>query len=183
MITILVVAVIIGIAVAVGHNLPNRPPPVAVAIARMDRARRAPHRHVDHDDPAFDAVAERRRVAIHEAGHIVSTEDAGMGWREARIYNGGGGIVHVDWATNRGDDFTQVVNAVAIYRAGEYAEGSGAGAGPDRANAKRVLNGLPRRVRGRALTKGERQARSAIAGHAGRMRRYAVDLNKKGRLR
>jgi hypothetical protein len=183
MITLLVLAVLIGIVVMIGRSAGPKPPAVAVAIAKMEKASRKPHRH-DHDDPEYDEVAERQRVAIHEAGHIVATEDARMDWHDARIHKGGGGIVHVRWESDRSkDDFDKVVNAVAIYRAGEYAEGSGTGAGSDRRNAKRSLSALPRRMRGRALTKGERQAWSAIRGRGGAMKRYAAQLNQKGRLR
>lgn len=183
MITLLVLAVAVGIAILIGRNLKPQAPAVDRALMRMEAQRRNAHRHHDHD-PEADGDVTIQRVALHEAGHIVATEDAGMDWSKAIARRDGSGIVHVKWHTDRSkDDMVRVANAVAIYRAGEYAEGSGAGAGPDRRYAKLALNHLPSRMRGRALRNGERQAWAALGRKRGDLLRYKRELARKGRLR
>jgi hypothetical protein len=120
---------------------------------------------------------DRRRVAIHEAGHVVAARKLGGRVLSASL-SGGGGLVTWDMPVKVYSAQTNV----AFLLAGKYAAGTSKGCGGDRAAIRRELRSVPASERSRVQSRAASQARSIVSSHSGEIRRVAARLDERGRL-
>lgn len=121
---------------------------------------------------------DRRSTAEHEAGHVVLAQAVGCRDVSARIMSSTTGYTSY-WTP---DGFS-VRDDVAISIAGEYASGSSAGCGSDRASARKALGSVPWSARGRERDKGQSYARRILSSRRAEVQRIADRLERTGRYR
>lgn len=116
-----------------------------------------------------------KHAAIHEGmGHAAVAHGIGAKGIKARIFSDGSG-----WCDNEENGLT-AAQSIAITRAGEAAAGACDGCGPDRKSAKRKLDAVPRRERGRTSREADRLVARHINSSFGR--RVAKALERSGKF-
>jgi hypothetical protein len=119
-----------------------------------------------------------RSAARHEAGHAAVIRHLGGRVTSARVHADGSGLTRGHWP---GD----AVSQVAVFKAGQYADGSSAWSprnASDEDVIRSVLRQVPARDRAEVRRQGERLARQGLAARAGQISRDARRLEKRGWL-
>ncbi|GAA4554379.1 hypothetical protein [Pseudonocardia xishanensis] len=114
-------------------------------------------------------------IAKHEAGHATVARGYGGRVRSARIWDDGG-LVQAELPTDDPEA------AIAFWKGGEIAAGTGRGAGADRDLIRRELRKVPANQRRDLERRATKQARRIVSRASGQIRRDAATLRAKGHL-